>query len=87
MQDELIKLSIENSKHKAHLIASSTGVRLGKILDIGYGNNYYGGMQELEDKATSRVMAGGNAIGEAMIGFTPNDLEFIDHVTITWSIK
>ncbi|KAA3440598.1 SIMPL domain-containing protein [Rufibacter hautae] len=44
VQDELIKLSIESSKHKAQLIASSTGVRLGKILDIGYGNNYYGGM-------------------------------------------
>ncbi|ALI99146.1 SIMPL domain-containing protein [Rufibacter tibetensis] len=87
VQDELIKLSVESSKHKANLIASSTGVRLGKIIDIGYGNNYYGGMQELEDKATSAVMAGANAIGEAMIGFTPNDLEFIDHVTITWSIK
>ncbi|WP_192822734.1 SIMPL domain-containing protein [Rufibacter sp. LB8] len=88
VQDELIKLAIENSKHKAQLMAQSTGVRLGKIIDISYGNRYYGGMQDLEDKATSADMVEANAVGTGpMMGFTPNDLVFIDNVSIIWSIK
>ncbi|RAU82612.1 SIMPL domain-containing protein [Pontibacter arcticus] len=86
VQDQLVQFAIKSSNEKAKLIAESSGVRLGKIKEINYGNNYYAGMREVEDKAEYEVAAAG-APSEAMIGFTPNDLMFSDNVLIIWKIK
>lgn len=86
VQDQLVQLAIKSSNEKAKLIAESSGVRLGKIKEINYGNNYYAGMREVEDRAAYEIAAAG-APSEAMIGFTPNDLMFSDNVLIIWEIK
>lgn len=86
VQEELLQLAIKSSTEKAKLIAESSGVRLGKIREINYGNNYYAGMREVEDRAVYAV-ASAVAASEPMIGFTPNDLLFTDNVLVIWEIK
>ena len=87
VQDELLKLSINDAKAKAKLIAEASGVKIKKISDINYGTEYYAGMREVREYGEYLEMADAMPADESIVGFTPNDLLLQDSVLVRWEIE
>ena len=80
----LMKLSIKDAKMKANLLTAEAGVKIKRIKVIEYGvvsaNRTY---SMLPTRSMSADVTG----GEAMQGFTPNDIEMSDEVLIVWELE
>ena len=80
----LMKLSIKDAKVKANLLTAEAGVKIKRIKVIEYGvvsaNRTY-------SMLPTRSMSADGAGGEAMQGFTPNDIEMSDEVLIVWELE
>ena len=84
VQNKIIELAVNNTKEKCNLIAKSSGVKILKLKEINYGNNYYAGMQEVNVERDAQASA--IAFDSNVVGFTPNDLIFQESISMIWEI-
>lgn len=84
VQNELLKLAIQDSREKSKLISETSGVKLKKIKEINYygAGNAGGGREEYTPMYKS--MAPGMANDT---GFTPNEMLFTDSIVVIWEIE
>jgi uncharacterized protein YggE len=84
VNNDLIRLAVNDAKEKARILSESSGVKLKRILDIQYGLGF-------NEYAPREAMYSMNAklASEADVieGFTPKEVELNDHVTMRWEIE
>ena len=85
-QNKIIELAVEDAFQRGKRLAKSADIQLSSIERINYGNNYYSGMREANDTQQLYEMAASSA-DNSIVGFTPNDIIFIDNVLVVWLIE
>lgn len=81
VQDQLIKLAVEDAFKKAQLISTASKTSLQKVIRIQYGNSFNAGLRAESDMMNLKVAS---AMSE---GFTPSDLEFSATILVVWGIE
>jgi uncharacterized protein YggE len=84
VDNDLIRLAVNDAKEKARVLSESSGVKLKRILDIHYGVGFdefapRGAMYSVNAKLSSEA--------DVIEGFTPKEVELHDRVTMTWEIE
>lgn len=74
----VLESAVKNARQRAETIATAAGQKLGRIVNIEYG--------EREICIASNQFALGSAVCEEVPDFTPSDIESTDTVQITWEL-
>ena len=82
--EELIKKAIQDARNKATLIANASGVKLGKIRNIVYGQPEY---QPVPMYKESMQMSARGASDQAMPDIEVQEIEMQDVITIFWEME
>lgn len=83
--EELIRKAIQDARNKATLIAKASGVKLGKIRNIVYGQPDYQPMPMYKTEAMA--MSARGASDQAMPDIEVQEIEMQDTITIFWEME
>ena len=81
--DELLKDAAENAKHKAEILTSSSGVKLGQLVSVDYNwgeMNLYSATECAMDRKCLSMANG------AAMSFEPDDINLSENVNFVWEI-
>ena len=81
VQDQLIKLAVEDAFKKAELISAASKTSLQKVIRIQYGNSFSPGLRAESDMMNLKVAS---AMSE---GFTPSDQVFSGSILVVWGLE
>lgn len=80
VQTELMKRAVADANQKAKILAEASGVTIQRILTITYGKTDYG------PRPFASAMRKESQSDDNFSGFTVNELDLTEQVTITWEI-
>lgn len=86
-KDELLKNAIEDSKHKAEVLANAANVKLGDIVTIDYS---WGEINFVSEPIQNFAFASAEQTRDSTgydIDIEADDIDVTDTVTVIWSIK
>ena len=81
VSDELLRSAADSARQKAEVLATASGVKLGKLVKVWYS---WGD----RDFASPTAFAVGNGLlrAKASMDFTPENIDLTDQATFTWEI-
>ena len=81
LSDRLLRSAAESARQKAEVLATASGVSLGRLMKVWYN---WGD----RDFASPTAFAVGNGLmrSKASLDFTPEDVDLTDQATFTWEI-
>lgn len=81
--DELLKSAAESALHKAQILSSASGVKLGQLVSVEYNWGELNLYSQTEFMMNSKCLAAPDCAGAA---FEPEDIELNDSVTFVWEM-
>lgn len=86
LKDQLLKRAVDDSAHKAEIIAGAAGVKLGTIqkIDYSWSDLYLYSSSEME--MDRHVLALSSAADSSGFDIMPDEVEANDTVTVEWEI-
>lgn len=85
IKNKLLAKAVENTKNKAKILATTSEVNLGKIININYSFNQADNF--ISPFRGEIKMLGSKMSSNSILDINPDNLKFKDTVTITWEIK
>ena len=84
VDEKLLENAARNAHEKARILAAASGVKLGKLVSIEYGQKDDSVFSQTELVAPNKCM---RAMGKAMADINPENIEMSDSAVFTWEIE
>ena len=81
IRDDLLKLAVEDARHKAEVISKASGTSLGSVKEISYD------VESCIIHAPANRMVLRSCSSEAMVDMTPEEIVVEESVFFVWSLK
>lgn len=83
-KDKLLHQAVEDSRHKAAIMAEAGDARLGSVISMKYKNGYQHMVRGMDNHVAVPMMAKGTF---RLPDITPVDIELSEHVLVVWELQ